>query len=126
MEQVCSKPYLRVWLGHELEFICFLKDLYDLKGFKDTDFKSLVLIVINRYFELVRSLLDRYTLEPAGSKGAWGIDDYQFLPFIFGSSQLTTRNDIPPSMTTDLAFVREYKDDYMFMRAMEYKILVRG
>ncbi|EKX73731.1 phosphotyrosyl phosphatase activator, putative [Theileria equi strain WA] len=110
--------------GHELEFVCFLKGLYNLNVFKGSDLKALVLIVVNRYFELVRVLLDRYTLEPAGSKGAWGIDDYQFLPFIFGSSQLMLCSEIPPSMSVDLAFVKQHRDNYMFMRAMEYKITV--
>ena len=41
-----------------------------------------------RYLEIVRKLQLTYRMEPAGSQGVWNLDDYQFVPFIWGSSQL--------------------------------------
>ena len=47
-----------------------------------------VVFSVPRYIELVRRLQTVYRMEPAGSQGVWALDDHQFLPFIWGSSQL--------------------------------------
>ncbi|KAM0244471.1 hypothetical protein ACHAQJ_010757 [Trichoderma viride] len=80
--------------GHELNFIAFIGCLWKLGHFKDGIQgghieREIVLSVVEPYLDIVRQLITTYTLEPAGSHGVWGLDDHSFMPYIFGSAQLT-------------------------------------
>ncbi|KAK4462741.1 serine threonine phosphatase 2A activator 1 [Cladorrhinum samala] len=81
--------------GHELSFLAFLGGLWKLgffytgNGKEEEAERGLVLVIVELYLETVRKLILKYTLEPAGSHGVWGLDDHSFLPYIFGSAQLT-------------------------------------
>ena len=76
--------------GHETSFALFLVCLTLLRFIQpepEQD-RQLVLVVFLRYLQLCWRLQDVYRLEPAGSHGVWGLDDYSFLGYIFGSAQL--------------------------------------
>jgi len=80
--------------GHELCFALLLMGLTLIRFFEPNpaEERQLVLVVFLRYLRLVWKLQDVYRLEPAGSHGVWGIDDYHFLGFLWGSSQLRGRS----------------------------------
>ncbi|KLU87970.1 serine/threonine-protein phosphatase 2A activator 1 [Magnaporthiopsis poae ATCC 64411] len=91
-----SSQRLDYGTGHELSFVAFLGGLWKLGAFADAASsqpgdveRSIVLGVIEPYLKVVRKLILTYTLEPAGSHGVWGLDDHSFVPYIFGSAQLT-------------------------------------
>ncbi|KAL0256709.1 Serine/threonine-protein phosphatase 2A activator 1 [Diplodia seriata] len=79
--------------GHELSFLAFLGGIWKLGGFAKRDpgdeERGIVLGIIEPYLHLIRRLILTYTLEPAGSHGVWGLDDHSFVPYIFGSAQLS-------------------------------------
>lgn len=77
--------------GHELSFAAWLAGIALLGGFTPDDYQAIVLRIFVKYLELVRRIQTTYTLEPAGSHGVWGLDDHQFLPYVWGSAQLISR-----------------------------------
>ncbi len=56
--------------------------------FGPKDMGAIGLRVFAKYLEVTRRLQKVYMLEPAGSHGVWGLDDYQFLSFLLGAAQL--------------------------------------
>ncbi|XP_053991415.1 probable serine/threonine-protein phosphatase 2A activator 2 isoform X2 [Hylaeus volcanicus] len=106
--------------GHELNFICFLYCLVRLECFASTDYSNLVNVVFAKYLACVRRVQTRYSLEPAGSRGSWGIDDYHFLPFLFGASQLCDQESITPHQINDPQIVHLYASQYFYMDSVKW------
>lgn len=106
--------------GHEASFVGLLCCLMKMRVFSEEDAASVALKLFNRYIELCRKIQITYRLEPAGSQGVWGLDDYQFVPFIWGSSQLIAHPELTPSSFVKEGVPAAWKHDYMFMAAVDF------
>ncbi|GAA5981306.1 hypothetical protein JCM11641_005638 [Rhodosporidiobolus odoratus] len=84
--------------GHELSFLAYLTVLFRLGVLQsDRDEQAAVLRVFVAYVECVREAQRVFKLEPAGSKGVWGLDDHLHLVYLFGASQLINHPTLRPS-----------------------------
>lgn len=98
--------------GHELSFIAFMTCLFCTGKLSEA---SDAFHIFRKYIQVVQKLQSYFRLEPAGSHGVWGLDDYQFIPFLWGAAQLIGSDSSPSSMISDsLPF------DSLFSDAVRY------
>ena len=122
--------------GHEMSFVVFLMGIYsvvlypkELENSSDGETISkdvyrrisheLLAVFSNYYLPLVRKIQTRYRLEPAGSHGAFSLDDFQFLPFYFGSAQLCS-SGISTSSFPDRDVAERQSKDSIFFAAISF------
>ena len=106
--------------GHETAFAQWLCALCLLGVFSAADSAALVTRVFARYVALMRRLQTTYWLEPAGSHGVWGLDDYAFLPFLWGAAQLEGHPDLRPSCIHDDAVLAGAKGEWLYLEAVAF------
>jgi len=85
-----------------------------------SDAAALVGVVFARYLALMRRVQTTYWLEPAGSHGVWGLDDYQFLPFVWGASQLAAHPLLRPKSIHNDELMAEHSGDYLYLGAVMF------
>ncbi|KAI6130811.1 hypothetical protein EV401DRAFT_1851020 [Pisolithus croceorrhizus] len=94
--------------GMELYFLCWLGAR---RHIVQAGFPGLVVEIRHRrYIQAIPLLQSAYWLEPAGSHGAWGLDDFHFLSFLFGSARLRG-NEYPCPKAIE---VHELANDYTY------------
>ncbi|XP_010688656.2 uncharacterized protein LOC104902548 [Beta vulgaris subsp. vulgaris] len=106
--------------GHETNFAAWLYCLARLGLIKEEDYQGVVIRVFVKYLDLMRKLQIVYCLEPAGSHGVWGLDDYHFLPFVFGSAQLIDHKYMKPKSIHNDDILENFSHEYMYLSCIAF------
>lgn len=122
--------------GHECSFQVFLLALCKIGCFgatleetpSVTRLKSSTLSLWTAYLKITRQLQVQYMLEPAGSHGVWGLDDYHCLPFFFGACQMQVDGeDYTPTSIHDESALKRDSDNLMYFGCIQFiKSLKKG
>uniref|UniRef100_A0A1A8GU57 Serine/threonine-protein phosphatase 2A activator n=2 Tax=Nothobranchius korthausae TaxID=1143690 RepID=A0A1A8GU57_9TELE len=112
-ESVGNPTRIDYGTGHEAAFAAFLCCLCKVGALRAEDQLAIV-------FKVMRKLQKTYRMEPAGSQGVWGLDDFQFLPFIWGSSQFIGHPTLEPRHFLDEKVVNENHQDFMFLECIKF------
>eukprot|EP00045_Choanoeca_perplexa_P005296 m.44760 g.44760 ORF g.44760 m.44760 type:complete len:401 (-) comp13045_c0_seq2:145-1347(-) len=112
--------------GHELSFVACLCCLSLVGVFGPDDSIALCTRVFDKYLKLVRKIQTTYKLEPAGSHGVWGLDDFQFLCYYWGAAQLLDQDFVKPSDIPKESAARANSSDYLFFDAIHYIFQVKS
>ncbi|XP_058840097.1 serine/threonine-protein phosphatase 2A activator-like [Topomyia yanbarensis] len=106
--------------GHELSFLMFLMCLFKIEAIDRKDEVAVGLRLFHQYLNFVRKLQVTYRMEPAGSHGVWSLDDFQFVPFIWGSAQLAVNSPIDPAKFVEDETIDEYRKEFLFIGCIDY------
>ncbi|XP_022217851.2 serine/threonine-protein phosphatase 2A activator [Drosophila obscura] len=106
--------------GHELSFLFFQCSLFRAQILQEEDIAASALVIFARYLKFVRRLQVTYTMESAGNNGAYSLDTFQFVPFLWGVAQLSYAAPFPPLQMLDADVISRYKSDYLLIGCVSH------
>lgn len=123
-DSIGNKQRIDYGSGHEAAFLAFIFCLFSINAISSTA-KCYKIYFVNKIFKqyltVMRKIQTTYRLEPAGSKGNFGLDDFQFCVFIFGAAQLRDNDEkLIPDDFTRADCCKRFSDKYMFFEAVDY------
>jgi serine/threonine-protein phosphatase 2A activator len=127
--------------GHECCFFVFLFALCKIGVFGNKPKTSapsndimapVACAITTQYLEVCRGVQDKYMLEPAGSHGVWGLDDYHCIPFYLGACQMQNpvyddKDYMPSSIHNDEPLRSSEGSTMIYFQCIQYiKDLKKG
>ena len=85
-------------------------------------YARMVFSIFTRYIRVVRCVQEEYSLEPAGSHGVWGLDDFNHMVYILGASQLRNHKFIRPRSALNADVLDGYADTYIFLDQVRHVV----
>ncbi|XP_020812687.1 serine/threonine-protein phosphatase 2A activator [Drosophila serrata] len=106
--------------GHEMSFLFFMCGLFEAKILRrSVDLASSGLILFDRYLKFVRRMQVTYSVVSANSQGAYALDKFQFVPYIWGAAQLCYNAPFSPQKMLDKDTMEQYKE-YMLIDCVRH------
>lgn len=127
--------------GHECSFYVFLYSLCKIGVFGNLSkthapshdlMAPVALAITSQYLEVCRGIQTKYMLEPAGSHGVWGLDDYHCIPFYIGACEMqndaySDRDFTPSSIHNDNLLKSDDGLSMLYFQCIRYiKSLKKG
>lgn len=108
--------------GHELSFVAFIGALLRYNIFEGITAQQLLCVFV-KYYDLVRTLILTYTLEPAGSHGVWGLDDHFHFIYILGAAQFNepvSKYAPPVKECLNDSIISDFKGSNLYINAIAF------
>ncbi|EDV46954.1 serine/threonine-protein phosphatase 2A activator [Drosophila erecta] len=104
--------------ANELMFLFFLCGLFRAGILLAKDTVAAALLLFNRYIHLIRCLISTFGLSVAKDPRC-SIEEYYFLPYLWGAAQLSLDSPISPIQCEQEKILDSYRHDYMMLKIID-------